>query len=248
MPRIPRAASGHHSGGGAGDREQQDERDAGRAAVCGVTGRERGADWMNQSVGGRGRPTRILSTVELSDVKRLGDRECDQREPAPADEQEDPDGRERQRPAEAAAERVEDERNVREQRRSDVLHRLRPAPVDLERRHRHDHRHQRDDAEQRDPDPERAGGRNRKRSGMPMQGLTDRYRQPARRRAIPGADSRASPTSQLESLWILSSSIASAIGAFMFRLLWSEQLGRAHLLFIVACLGSSRVESRVGRL
>jgi hypothetical protein len=44
----------------------------------------------------------------------LGDGERDKREPSPAHEQEDPHRRERQCKAEAVAERVEDERHVRE--------------------------------------------------------------------------------------------------------------------------------------
>ena len=94
----------------------------GRAGVGGVAGGKRCADGVDEPIG---RPCTIHRQLEESRkqwCKGLRDGECDEGQPATSAAEEQPDERERDGPADPAP--VEDEREIGEKRRLEVMHRL----------------------------------------------------------------------------------------------------------------------------
>ena len=92
--------------------------------------------------------------------ERLGGGECCERGPAAREEEREPDPGQREGTPDAVPERVEHERDVREERRLDVLHQLGPAAVDRERAFGYQEReqnHQREERAPRADGPARAG-------------------------------------------------------------------------------------------
>ena len=137
---APDHQGGRHGGRGeppapprAWPAEEEHERDSGRAGVGGVAGGEGRAMCLEHL------PRRALpADGQLDEVdeqwgERLGEGERDQRRPAARDQEHDADPGDRQCAPDAVAERIEDERNVRQEGRFDVLHQLRPATVERER-------------------------------------------------------------------------------------------------------------------
>ena len=114
------------TGGG----EEQDERDAGRAGVGDVARREGGADGMDEPVRRASAINQHLEERREKRRQRLRDGERDESEPATSAKEEQSDDREREGTADPAAEPVEDEGEVGEQRRLEVPHRLGPAAVE----------------------------------------------------------------------------------------------------------------------
>ena len=120
---------------------------------------------VNEPVGRTWTPDQDLQERRAERGRRLCYGESDYCEPPASNEESDPDCRKRQCRAEATTEPVEDQRNVRQERYTDVQHRLRPAPIHLKRLRRHDHRHEHNDASSAIPTCNPRLGRDRKRSG-----------------------------------------------------------------------------------
>ena len=148
MPTTPRPASipppsAARTGGG----EEQDERDTGHAGVGGVTRGERGADGVDEPAGRAWAIDQRLEERREQLRQALRDGERDEGEPATPAQEEQSDERERNGTADPAPEPVEHEREVGEDRRLEVMHRLGPAAVEPERSSRYENGDQHDERE-----------------------------------------------------------------------------------------------------
>ncbi|HEX6663279.1 MAG TPA: hypothetical protein VF025_06350 [Gaiellaceae bacterium] len=147
----------------AGFREEQDERDTGRAGIGGMAGGEGGADRVNDAMGRAGAIDQGLEKRGEQRRHALGDCKRDEGERATSAKEEQSDERERNGSSEPAPEPVEDEREVSECRCLDVMHRLGPAAVEVEWSCRYEDRDQNDEREQSSGCPKRMSWMREKR-------------------------------------------------------------------------------------
>ena len=136
--------------------EEENERDARGAGVGGMAGRKGRTGRVDEPVGRAGAVDVRLEQRREQRCERLRDGEREQPEPSTCNEEDDADRRDRERPADAASEPVEDEREVLQGGRLDVLHRLQPGALEGERLCRNEDRGERDERQQGRSDPQRA--------------------------------------------------------------------------------------------
>ena len=149
MPAITSPAARNHSGRLAPSLVKRSTSAIAVAPrVRGVAGGKRRAVRVDQPTR-RTRPVdECLDRVRGERGHRLRHGERNERRPAPRDEQSEPDQSECQAAPEAPAEGIEDEGDVREDRRLDVAHELGPAAVERERACRDEHRAEQDESDQ----------------------------------------------------------------------------------------------------
>ena len=102
---------------------------------------------MDEPIGRAGAIDQHLEERREQRRQGLGDGERDEGAPATLAEEEKSNERERDDTAEPAPEPVEDEREIGEKRRLEVMHRLRPAAVKPERLYRYEDGDQHDERE-----------------------------------------------------------------------------------------------------
>ena len=131
-----------------GSAEEEDERDRGRAGVGGMSRGKRRPVRL-EHVAGRALPADgRLDQVGEQWGERLGGGERRERGPAAREEERASDPGQCEGAPDAVPERVEHERDVREERRLDVLHQLGSAAVDRERARGYQEREQKQKREE----------------------------------------------------------------------------------------------------
>ena len=138
--------------------EEEHDRNRGRGRIRGVARGKRRAVCLDHLPRGTGSDDERLHEVADQRRERLGKGERDQCPPASCEQERETDREECECAQDTAAEGVEDERDVGQERRFDVTHPLRPVAVQREWPRRDDKRGQRHQNEQQAPSADRSAG------------------------------------------------------------------------------------------